>query len=244
MKLLLRLLLFTVGLNLSGAVLAQDVKDRFFLAFHSSTYLDLVRSPLFEESIKVGTSVDQKPIYKDVPVQSFNLNIFSIGLEPRYNLREFDDNSALAISAPFSIGLGQSGPANNDVLGVSGIGSFQLPLLAKLYIGSGSTYRSEKDYGISIGGGLEVNRIGLLQMDAGSEDQAKNRAWVIPVATLGVHFWRGYNPMEINLKYGAGNVKNYYVDKFGTPLSDNGSVAEGAAKSTSFRLSISYLLNY
>jgi hypothetical protein len=224
----------------------QDLNDRFFMAFHSSTYLDFVSSPLRTELTWSGNvDVNGNRIFVDAPVQSFNLNIFSFGIEPRFNIREFDDNSALAISAPISLGLGQSGPINNQVLGVSGIGAFQLPILAKLYMGSGSTYKSEKDFGISFGGGLEFNKIGILRMEEVTSSMPANRGWVIPVATLGVHFWRGYNPMEINIKYGAGKIKEYYFDQFGNELTDDqGRVTQGEAKAYSFRLSISYLLNY
>jgi len=225
---------------------AQDAQDRFFMSFHSSTYLDFVSSPLRTELTWTGNlDVNGDKIFVDAPVQTFNLNIFSFGIEPRYNIREFDDNSAFAISAPLSLGLGQSGPINNKVLGISGIGSFQLPILAKLYIGSGSTYKSERDFGISFGGGLEYNQVGLLRMEEVSSSAPKNKGWILPVATLGVHFWRGYNPMEINIKYGAGTVKEYYFDQYGNELRDDQDrVTQGKAKAYSFRLSISYLLNY
>ncbi|MCB0734786.1 MAG: hypothetical protein H6608_02155 [Flavobacteriales bacterium] len=226
----------------------EELEDRFFMSFHSSTYLDFVRSPLRFQNVPSGNVIDpttgQKE-YVDAPVQTANINIFSFGLEPRFNLREFDDNSALAVSAPFTIGLGQSYPSNLDVLGVEGIGAFQLPLLMKLYIGSGSTYKSEKDFGLSVGGGMELNKVGLLRMEETSSISAANRAWIMPVASISVHFWRGYNPVEINLKYGAGSTKEYYYDRFGNALEDaNGNITSGRTKSQSFRMCVSYLLNY
>ena len=246
MKKIASLFLIVSTFAAQTTVKAQDAKDRFFMAFHSSTYLDFVSSPLSFERVWTGNiDVNGEKIFADVPVQTFNLNIFSFGIEPRYNIREFDDNSAFAISAPLSLGLGQSGPMNNKVLGISGIGSFQLPILAKLYIGSGSTYKSERDFGISFGGGLEYNKVGLLRMEEISNTTPDNKGWLLPVATLGVHFWRGYNPMEINIKYGAGRVKEYYHDQYGNELRDDQNrLTQGQAKAYSFRVSISYLLNY
>lgn len=235
-------ILFTI---LSGKVSAQDFMDRYFMAFHSSTYLDFVSSPLRFEPTWTGIDVEGNEIFVDAPVQTANFNIFSFGVEPRYNVREFDENSALAVTIPLSIGLGQSSPISNKTLGVSGIGSIQIPLMAKLYIGSGSTYKSEKDFGVSFGGGLEFNKVGLLRMGEATSGATANKGWILPVASLGVHFWRGYNPMEINIKYGTGNTQEYFRDKFGNELTDDlGRVTSGKAKSSSFRLSVSYLLNY
>ncbi|MBI1305748.1 MAG: hypothetical protein GC181_03935 [Bacteroidetes bacterium] len=226
---------------------STDLQDRFFVAFHSSTYLDFAQSPLRFENVWTGNvDVSGNKIFVNAPIQSFNINLFSFGLEPRLNLQEFDKNSALAVSSPFSIGLGNSVPTSNSVIGVEGIGSIQIPILLKMYVGSGSTYTCEKDFGISFGGGLEFNKIGLISMqDQNTSSAASRKGWVMPVATLGIHFWRGYNPVEFNIKYGRGTQKEYVVDRYGNPIEDsNGFLSSVKTQSYTFRMSISYLLNY
>lgn len=228
----------------------KDLNEYFFMSFHSTTYLDYTTSPVRIERGPTGNYIPQPDgsllaEYAEIPSQTGNINLFSIGLEPRFNLRELSDNSAFAVSMPFSLGVGNSYPLNKDVNGVIGIGSIQIPLMAKLYLGSGSTYRSEKDYGISIGVGLEMNKTGLIRMDQVDEEGgAVNRAWVQPVVSLGIHFWRGYYPVEINLKYGVGQLETYYLNRYGQPILHNGVISSASGRATSFRGSISYLLNY
>lgn len=227
----------------------KSFEDRFFIAATTSTYLDIATSPVSIINTVVGYDPDPNtgnpiPRYSEVPYQSTSWSIFSFGFEPRYNLMEMDKNTALAVSAPMSFGFGQTVPANADVRGAEGIGAFQLPVLLKLYVGNQATYDTEKDFGISIGGGLEYNRIGLISM--GTPDQnAPNKGWVHPVATLGFHFWRGLSPMELNLKYGAGGFVQYDTDLNGNPITNDGGIlTTRQGRSSSFKLSFVYLLNY
>ena len=230
----------------------DDYNENFFLSFHSTAYFDFIWSPLRIENAPTGNIIIQNgrevPEYRDIPFQSFTYNIFSFGFEPRYNIHRLDENSAIAISAPISIGLGQvSAPPMDVAVGsVEGFGSIQIPLFAKLYVGSGSTYDSEKDFGVSVGFGLEYNKLGLIRIDNVDEpSRAPNRGFVLPVASLGFHFWRGMNPVEVNVKYGEGRTVEFTHDRYGDPItSAGGLLSKASARSRSIRLSVNYLLNY
>lgn len=241
-----------VGVGLIGSAIAQSKKmeDNFFLSFHSTVYFDVIWSKLYVENAPTGNIiiVDGKevPEYKEIPFQSFTYNIFSFGLEPRYNIKTFDENSALAISSPISLGLGQvtAPPSDNAIGSIEGFGSLQIPLFAKLYVGSGSTYDCEKDYGVSFGFGFEYNKLGLIRLDGGEPAGPLNKGFVIPAASLGIHFWRGINPVEVNIKYAEGASKEYHFDKYGDPIMSSSGLSSGVGKARSFRMSISYILNY
>lgn len=237
---------------LSAQAQKKDYNDNFFLSFHSTAYFDFIWSPLKLEYAPTGNViiVDGQEVneYREIPFQSFTYNVFSFGFEPRYNIKRLDDNSAIAISAPISLGLGQVSQPPTDVAvgAVEGFGTIQIPLFAKLYVGSGSTYDCEKDYGISIGFGMEYNKLGLIRLDnVDDPGTPKNSGFVLPVASLGFHFWRGVNPVEVNIKYGEGKTVDYYYDRYGDPIYNAaGQLSKATGKSRSVRIGVSYLLNY
>ncbi|MBO6515801.1 MAG: hypothetical protein JJ975_04545 [Bacteroidia bacterium] len=247
-------ILSLIGVSTLGAVAQSDndYNENFFLSFHSTAYFDFIWSPLRMEYAPTGNIVivDGQEVqeFREIPYQSFAYNVFSFGLEPRYNVRTLDENTAIAVSSPISIGLGQVGPPPSEVAvgSVEGFGSIQIPLYAKLYVGSGSTYESEKDYGVSLGVGLEYNKLGLIRLDNTSDPATpENKGFVVPVASLGFHFWRGMNPVEINIKYGQGRPTEYSIDRYGDPiLSSNGLFTKAIGKSRSIKIGVSYLLNY
>jgi hypothetical protein len=222
-----------------------DWEKNFYLALSTTTYLDVVRSPLRMVNVWVGENPDGSNKYVDVPYQTFSWSLFSLGIEPRVNLKTFSENHAFAVSMPLSIGVSQSSPSQNDVRGTEGFGSIQVPFYAKMYLGHGSTYDSEKEYGVSFGAGLEYNKLALLPNKFDEETTKGNKGWVMPVFTIGIHFWRMSNPVEINFKYGAGKPKEYYVNGEGELLSAvDPNVTSRAARSSSFKLSFVYLMNY
>jgi hypothetical protein len=167
-------------------------------------------------------------------------------MEPRLNLKEFDDNSSLSISAPVSFGIGNSFSAAGEdliVRGISGFGSIQVPLLLKLNIGNGSTYTTEKDYGFSAGAGLELNKVGLINLTELSRQY--NKAFVIPSFSAGFTFMRGDTPMEINFKYAFGKVRTQEYDPQGEILKDNNGIPYiRNTRGQSLKLSFVYLINY
>jgi hypothetical protein len=225
-------------------------EENFYLAFNTTSYLDIIKTPLRMVDIVVGTDLDPNdpnkviPRYAKVPYQSATINLFSIGLEPRYNFHVLNDDAAFAVSIPTAIGIGATSSVDETVLGTTGFGSIQVPLMLKFYLGNGSTYKSEKDYGISIGGGVEYDKLGLLNV-AGESEIVKNKGFVLPVASFGIHFWRNNSPVEINLKYGQGSIEEYDSDKYGASLRDQfGNLVSRNARSSSFRISFVTLLNY
>ena len=120
----------------------EDFDDNFFLSMHSSFYFDYIWTPLKVEYAPTGNVKPDPdnpnstiPVYAEIPFQSFTNNLVSFGLEPRYNIRKLDDNSALAISSPISIGIGQvTAPPYSDfsVGSIEGFGSIQIPVYATL----------------------------------------------------------------------------------------------------------------
>lgn len=234
---------------ITGGTKSASKSERFFIAVTSSTYLDIVTSKV--EMVPTFTGYDFDPIsgqsvprYDNVPYQSRCWSIVSIGLEPRYNLYEMDDNSALAVSVPISFGLGMTNPANFEVRGMEGIGSMQIPLLLKLYVGNHSTFNTKKDFGISIGGGFEYNKVGLIDV-SGDPEPVNNKGWIMPVGTMGIHFWRGIYPFEINVKYGVSSFQEYSVDGDGNPIQNEaGAYISRKARASSFKITFVSLMNY
>jgi hypothetical protein len=234
----------------------EDYNDNFFLSMHSSFYFDYIWTPLKVEYAPTGNvgpdPTDPSktvPLFAEIPFQSFANNLVSFGLEPRYNIRKLDENSAIAISSPISLGIGQvTAPPYSDfsVGGIEGFGTLQIPLYAKLYVGSGSTYECEKDFGISMGVGLEFNKVGLIRLDQTQSDYQGSTAFVIPVASIGFHFWRGYSPVEVNIKYGETSATYFSFDRDGDSILDatNGKISRGTGKGRTIRISMSQILNY
>ncbi|MBT8327995.1 MAG: hypothetical protein KJP21_09755 [Bacteroidia bacterium] len=248
MRNILLLFILSFGVLANAQVLetnsGKSLSDRFFLGLASSFYVDFATTPLSSTQEYVGKvvidSVTTADVYEDVPYQTTYISYFSMGLEPRLNIKEFGDNMAFAISAPVTLGFGQAFPSNEDVNGSYGFGSIQVPLLAKFYVGTGSTYESNEDFGLNIGGGIEMNKIGLINPGSSQEERDASKAWFMPTVCGGVHFWRGSTPMEVNVKYGFGALQTYTHDKFGTKLSGNGR----QTRANSIKLTLIYLMNY
>ncbi len=230
-----------------GGSKKSELSDKFFLALTTSTYTDFLVSPLKYHYMATGnTDILGNPIYAQVPFQSQQLNIISLGIEPRFNLKEFDENSSLSVSAPISFGIGSSFSAAGEdliVKGTEGFGSLQIPLFLKLNIGNGSTYTTQKDFGFNAGAGLEFSKLGLINITANSKQF--NKAFVLPSLTAGVTFMRGDSPMEINFKYSFGKVKFQETDSQGDLLKDAGGVPyQRNTRSQTIKLSFVYLINY
>jgi hypothetical protein len=230
---------------------SKSVSDQFFLGIASSYYVDFATTPLGVSYEPTGNTIPKvdpndsnNTIYVDeyanVPSQTTYISYFSFGIEPRFNVKEISENLAFAVSAPVTIGFGQAFPSNDDVKGSQGFGSIQIPVLAKLYLGSGSTYESNEDFGISIGAGLEMNKIALINPGATLEEQQLNKAWIMPAVTGGVHFWRGSSPMEVNVKYGFGKLQSYRRNKYNQIITSG----ERFTKASSIKLTFIYLMNY
>jgi len=222
----------------------DQMADVFFLALTTSTYTDLIISNLTYNTIATGnTDINGNPTFASIPFQSVQYNIVSFGIEPRFNLKEFDENASLSVSTPISLGIGSTYAVDDQVVrGAEGFGSIQVPLLLKINLGNGSTYKTQKDFGFNIGAGLEFNKIGIINANG---PNPYNKAFVLPCFTSGVVFMRGSSPMEVNFKYGMGKLRTQDIDFQGEPLVDNvGIPYKRTTRGQSIKLSFIYLLNY
>lgn len=236
----------------SGKDKKNEFSKKFFMAITTSTYMDLIVSPLKYYYAPTGNFTQgdslhpSEPTYGSIPYQTQQFNIISLGAEPRYNLKEFDENSSLSISAPISFGIGNSMSAANDdliVRGVNGFGSIQIPLLIKLNFGNGSTYTTQKDFGFSAGAGIEMNKLGLINLTANAKEY--NKAFLLPSLSAGVTFMRGNSPMEVNFKYSFGKVKFQERDAQDGILKDaTGIPYIRSTRGQSLKLTFVYLMNY
>ncbi len=83
----------------------------------------------------------------------------------------------------------------------------------------------------------ELNKIGVLNF-GDDRNPDMNRAWIMPAVALGVHFYRGSSPMEVNLKYGFGPIQNQKIDNFGQHIP-----RRHTTRANSLKLSFTYLLD-
>jgi hypothetical protein len=150
---------------------------------------------------------------------------------------DFKKNLALAVSAQIAAGFGSTYAASEYAASAEGFGNFQIPVMLRLYYGASATHAAQDDFGVNIGAGYELNKIGVLNF---GEDRNPdlNRAWIMPTVALGVHFYRGSSPMEVNLKYGFGPIQNQKIDNFGNPIP-----GRRTTRANSIKLSFTYLLD-
>lgn len=231
----------------SYAQLSEEHQERFFFNTVYSPFLDFVNSPVYLQNTPVEWDANRNPIrFEQVPSQILGISYLSVGIEPRYNLKEWNDNLALAVSMPATIGFAIVGASGNEVTGASGIGNLQIPLLLKVYLGNGSTYRTEKNIGFSMGAGFEYNKLPLLFQSNSSSDEVFRSGWVMPAVSTGLHIWRGNMPMEFNLKFGFGRLKAYSRDKNGEPIIDDATLQsiERFSRAYSFKLTFVYPMSY
>lgn len=218
-----------------------DLQDRLYLNISNSYFVDFINSPLTTAYITNAnvpgpgdtvTTFRQDPIAAKTVYQSF----FTIGFEPRLNVIEMKDNLALAVSAPIAIGFGNAFPGESAA-GATGLGHIQIPLMVKLYSGAASTFRAEDDFGISAGAGFEMNKLALFKFASTEQEQELNKAWIMPSVSLGVHFYRGYSPMEVNIKYGFGPIERQTLNGVGDVI-----FPELITRASSLKLSFVYML--
>jgi hypothetical protein len=213
-----------------------DYKKRLYLGLNNSFYVDFITSPVgtFQiEYAEPGGGVR----YEDAAVQTRYLSYFTIAIEPRYNLVDFKENLALAMSAQLAAGFGSTYAASEYAASAEGFGNFQIPVMLRLYYGASATHAAQDDFGVNIGAGYELNKIGVLNFGE-DRNPDMNRAWIMPAVALGVHFYRGSSPMEVNLKYGFGPIQNQKIDNFGQPI-----LGRRTTRANSIKLSFTYLLD-
>jgi len=221
-----------------------DYKQRLFIGIGNSLYLDYINSPLTYTEVEFtdppttpgGPNVIRK---EPAAVHTKYLSVYTISLEPRYNLIEPANNLSLAAVAPLSIGLGQSGPTDNTVQGAIGFGNVQLAVLGSMFYGNSATRNAEENFGFNLGAGFEVNKIGLINLDQSQNSDNINKAWIMPTTRVGVQFYRGYAPVEVYIKYGFLPRQDQFIDGFGEDLLEGKLVK----RAYSLKLSIVYVVN-
>ena len=214
-----------------------DWKSRLHTGISSSFFVDFITSPLSYVDIEY---IDPGNITRieEGAVQTTYASIYTIGFVPRYNLYELKNNLAIAVSAPIAVGFGNAIPASESVIGGNGFGNFQLPIFLNMFYGAESTYDAQDQIGINVGLGYEFNKIGLLGFSSSANSEQINKAWIMPAITAGAQFYRGLSPMEVNVKYGFGEIKDQRVDQFGYPLLNGKRVT----RASSIKLSVIYFL--
>lgn len=245
------LIFFSLLLVLSSANAqnfdSDDFNEKFFISTVYSPFIDFTNSPVYIRNTPVEWDPQGVPVrFEKVPFQIIGISYISVGIEPRFNITEFNEDLALAVAAPITIGFAVVNASGNEVNGASGIGSLQIPILAKLYYGNGATYETEKSVGISIGAGFEYNKLPLLFQSSASTDDVFKQGWIMPTVSTGLHVWRGNMPMEFNLKFGLGRQIAYSRDKNGEPIIDNLTLqrVERYSRAYSFKLTFVYPMSY
>lgn len=97
-----------------------------------------------------------------------------------------------------------------------------------------------------MGIGLEYNKVGLIRFDQSQSSYKGKTGFVLPVASIGFHFWRGYNPAEINIKYGHTAPAYFSYDRNGDSIRDatNGKITQGKGQGRVIKVTMSQILNY
>lgn len=212
-----------------------DWKSRTYLSISSSFLIDYITSPLGYYNPR-ETQPNFK--YSRAATQSSTASLYTLGFEARYNLLDIKENLAIALSAPVGFGFSNVFATSDDVRSGQGFGTIQIPVMARLYFGAGSTFSALDDFGINVGAGYEFNKLGVFNF--GSEPQASgiNKAWLMPAITGGVSFVRGISPVEVNLKYGFGPIQDQLIDGEGNRLT-----SKRTTRATSLKLSLVYPIN-
>jgi hypothetical protein len=231
---------------LSSSVLFGQVESKPQLfskgdVFHGigvSSFVDLITSPAVPARVQNGVLPDQRsPRMVDSYAQTVATSMLTIFYEYRANIFEPSDNLAVGISALPAVGLSYSRPAE-ALNGIEGFGHLQLALLGKVYIGQSATKNKSNNYGINIGLGYEVNKIGLVSnRNYQSHEEVPNPIFLMPTLSLGLNTVRYGAPVELNVKVGRGPVNYVEYDRFGFPIQRR------ATSSFSLRLAVIYMLD-
>lgn len=214
-----------------------DWKARLHTGISSSFFIDFITSPLGFVDVEFTDPNTNVKFTEQGATQTSYTSQYTIGFVPRYNLLQFQKNAAIAVSAPIAIGFGNAYPSTPNVIGSSGFGNFQLPLILNFLYGAESTFDAEDKVGFNLGYGIEFNKIGIVHLGTIYEDKMYNKGWVMPVFSGGIQFYKGKSPVEVNVKYGFRNVQEQLVDQYGNRLA-----GRRLTRASSFKLSAVYSL--
>gem|GEM_PF-1691303 len=104
----------------------------------------------------------------------------------RYNLIEIKDNVSIGLDPSLVLGL-HFGSFSNPGTTSKGYGNLQLPVLGSFNFGAGSTYDTEKNFGIGIAGGFTLHYAPLI---GGGDVEGLNRLRIGPSVKLAIRFWK------------------------------------------------------
>lgn len=107
----------------------------------------------------------------------------------RYNLYEASDNLSFGVSTAPALGVVDLYSFVKK--GAWGGGSINIPLELTFDVGAGSTYNSDKNFGIALKGGIDMNIIPLLWLKnfGGKPYDNYNRFFIAPHATLAIRYF-------------------------------------------------------
>lgn len=230
-----------VGFSFYASAQNEEIKlfDKYSL-FHSigfSTLLDLMRTPVEAAKIHNGFLADEvTPRIKESYAQSEAFSFGTMIYDVRVNIKEISDNAAFGIGLTPAVGFSLVEPVAG-LNGVSGLGHIQVAGMAKIIFGHMATRRSSGDYGVTIGAGYELNKIGMIsQSPKNNLEDIPNSWWLMPTVSIGINAYRYGAPVEFNIKIGRGNADYYDLDRFGDAISQQ------AGSAYSLRFAVFYQL--
>ncbi|MDG1433904.1 MAG: hypothetical protein P8M17_01455 [Saprospiraceae bacterium] len=117
----------------------------------------------------------------------------------RYSIFELNDNNSFGIGIIPAIELGIYGFIERDDIGLGGI---NLPIELSFNTGAGSTYNSNKEFGIAIKGGIDMNFLPIFMSKEGSLRDF-NQFYVDPYVSLSGRFFgkRGTALRDVFLRF-------------------------------------------
>ncbi len=205
------LVLIVLIVATSFTVNAQRKYPNTFVSAHVMLFADFILTPQSTEYLTTGMPGYLNNEFvnagEGLITQSFMINTLSLGAEIRHNVLTINDNLALEVSLPLTLGYGEmrSSPFNEKLAYVQGYGSLQLPILFGIHTNCGSTYSDDHETGFSFRLGSQYTKMGLVRDTKSFENiYAGKTSYFTPVATIGVHFWLGSYITELRLKGGMG----------------------------------------
>lgn len=147
---------------------SQGFKDKFFTATGFTVGLDVAQLPSYNylSSAYYNNSNELTGTY--TASAPLSVSYFTYAVKFRYNLVDFSDDASLSIHVQPALGLSFS--YNDDISGVSNIGSFSLPIMVGFNTGNISTYKTSKNKGFGIALGVEYFNGGLIKAGENSDE--------------------------------------------------------------------------
>ena len=139
----------------------------------------------------------------DVGVSDYRFIDFGVSFGARYNLFDLSDNVAIGFDVSPELGFFAGELRSSD----TGLLAFNIPAFISFNFGAGSTYDSDKDFGIAIKPGLEFIYGPISSGDVDDVDKIN----FIPVLQISGRFWKRTNSKlrELYLRVGRQSSDNF-----------------------------------